>query len=105
MSVPTKTSRRTRRFAVGAVLALAAGCHTPPAQDRASVASNVEARFAPAAPAPRPAPPGQVLVPDGLADGRPLTEEQAVILALWNNAAFLEALVELDLTRADLVQA
>jgi len=45
------------------------------------------------------------LVPDGLADGQPLSEEQAVVLALWNNPAFHEALVELDLTKADLIQA
>jgi cobalt-zinc-cadmium efflux system outer membrane protein len=47
----------------------------------------------------------QVLVPEGIADGKPLSEDQAVLLALYNNAAFHEALVELDLTRADLVQA
>jgi cobalt-zinc-cadmium efflux system outer membrane protein len=63
----------------------------------------VEARFGqPLGAGPSP---DQVLVPDGLADGQPLTEEQVVVLALWNNAAFHEALVELDLTKADLVQA
>jgi cobalt-zinc-cadmium efflux system outer membrane protein len=46
-----------------------------------------------------------VLVPDGIRAGGPLAEDQAVLLALWNNAAFHEALVELDVTRADLVQA
>ena len=34
-----------------------------------------------------------------------MTEEEAVVLALWNNALFHEQLVELDLTKADLVQA
>jgi len=43
--------------------------------------------------------------PAGLADGRPIAEDEAVALALWNNAAFREALVEIDLTRADLIQA
>jgi cobalt-zinc-cadmium efflux system outer membrane protein len=49
--------------------------------------------------------PDQVIVPNGVADGRPLAEDEAVVLALWNNAAFHEALVELDITRADLIQA
>jgi cobalt-zinc-cadmium efflux system outer membrane protein len=93
-----------RRWAVAAVVALTvAGCHTPPACDRGNVAHAVEARFGPNL-AP-PARPDQVIVPPGLAEGRPLAEDEAVVLALWNNAAFHEALVELDLTRADLVQA
>lgn len=37
------------------------------------------------------------------ADG--LEVDEAVLIALWNNAAFREALVELDLAHADLVQA
>src|SRR5437764_13656675 len=98
------TNRYTHRAAVGAVALLAlAGCHTPPGCDRASVSRAVEARFGEAV-GPK-AKPDQVLVPDGLDRGRPVDEELAVALALWNNAAFREALVELDLTRADLVQA
>lgn len=38
-----------------------------------------------------------------LEDG--LTEEEAVVLALWNNGAFQEVLVECGLAQADLVQA
>jgi cobalt-zinc-cadmium efflux system outer membrane protein len=38
-----------------------------------------------------------------LADG--LSEDEAVLIALWNNAAFLELLVELDLAAADLIEA
>ncbi len=38
-----------------------------------------------------------------LEDG--LTEEEAVVLALWNNGAFQEVLVECGLAHADLVQA
>ena len=48
---------------------------------------------------------GQVLIPRDLEQGRPIEEDQAVVLALWNNALFHELLVELDLTQADLVQA
>jgi cobalt-zinc-cadmium efflux system outer membrane protein len=46
-----------------------------------------------------------LILPRGLDEDRPIAEEQAVVIALWNNAGFREALVELDLTRADLVQA
>ena len=47
----------------------------------------------------------QVILPPGLEQGQPLTEEQLVLLALWNNPLFQELLVELQLTRADLIQA
>src|SRR5262245_29560513 len=79
------------------------GCATPPAADRAHVSRAIEARFGQSVGAgPRAA---QPIVPESLERGEPLTEEQAVVLALWNNAAFHEQLVELDLTKADLVQA
>jgi cobalt-zinc-cadmium efflux system outer membrane protein len=44
-------------------------------------------------------------MPNGadLEDG--LTEEEAVLIALWNNALFQETLVDLDLAASDLVQA
>jgi len=79
------------------------GCHGPKACDRACVSRDVEARTGHAVGAGPAA--ERVIVPDGLAAGRPLAEDEAVVLALWNNAAFHEAIVELDLTRADLVQA
>lgn len=82
-----------------AVALAAAGCHTPPACDRACVSRAVEARFGQGV-GPDPA-----VVPEAIAAGRPIVEDQAVLLALYNNAAFREALVELDLTRADLIQA
>jgi cobalt-zinc-cadmium efflux system outer membrane protein len=87
-----------------AVAALAAGgCATPPGCDRGCVSRSVEARFGHGV--GPPAHPNDVIVPEGLADGRPLAEDEVVWLALWNNALFREALVEVDLTRADLVQA
>ena len=94
-------TRPAQRLNCLTVLLALAGCHGPRECDRGSVSRNVEARFGqgfgPSA--------AQVIVPEGLDQGRPLSEEQAVVLALWNNAAFREALVEIDLTRADLVQA
>jgi cobalt-zinc-cadmium efflux system outer membrane protein len=86
-------------YAVGGLFLLA-GCHTPSGLDRSAVSHAVQSRFGhPISPHCR------VIVPAALDRGAALTEEQAVVLALWNNAAFHEALVELDLTRADLVQA
>ena len=100
MTTPAR-GRPTAAWVV--VVGFAAGCSTPPACDRACLSQKVEARFGqPVGDGPRC---DRAVVPDGLAAGRPLTEEQAVHLALWNNAAFHEAAAELDLTRADLVQA
>ncbi len=80
------------------------GCAGPTAADRVRVSRAVETRFAHPIGASGPRP-GRVIVPERLENGDPLTEEQAVVLALWNNALFHEQLVELDLTKADLVQA
>ena len=86
-----------------AVLLMLAGCHTPPPCDRKCVSQAVESRFG--QPSSQAKSREDLLVPQPLANGEPIDEDQAVLLALWNNALFREALVELDLTRADLVQA
>jgi len=48
---------------------------------------------------------GQITLPPGasLEDG--LTEDEAVMIALWNNAVFQETLVNVDIAHGDLVQA
>lgn len=81
---------------------LAAGCAGQPiAYDADTVAYKVQERmgnsFAPCA--------DRTIVPQEFTDKQPLTEDHAVLLALWNNAAFQEALVGLKLTRGDLIQA
>jgi cobalt-zinc-cadmium efflux system outer membrane protein len=99
-------ARRFSPLVLCAALALgaSAGC-TPAGVGRAQVSSAVEARFGqPVGEGPRPGP-GHVIVPEGLQNGEPITEEQAVVLALWNNALFHELLIEVDITKADLVQA
>ena len=105
--IPTRRPRqgiaRERLLLIVIVSLVPTGCISQPNQDRLSVSRSIESRFGTgfgAAPDP-----DHVLIPRELDEGRPITEEQAVLLALWNNAAFHEALVELDLTRADLVQA
>ncbi len=49
--------------------------------------------------------PGEVVWPPGVSPANGLSEDELVTLALWNNAAFQEALADLGLSRADLVQA
>ncbi len=44
-------------------------------------------------------------LPPGLTLGTPLTEEDAVAMALWNNAGLQAALAELGLVQADLIEA
>jgi cobalt-zinc-cadmium efflux system outer membrane protein len=81
------------------------GCHglKPTVPDRECVSSNVSERFgASIGCAPEP---DKIIVPPGLALGEPLCEDHAVLLALWNNPAFQELLVDLQLTRSDLIQA
>ena len=84
-------------------LLTAAGCATPAARNRDTVSANLEQRTGYSAGSGSPS--SQLMLPKGLEPGMPLTEEQLVMLALWNNSAFQELLVELQLTRADLIQA
>src|SRR5690348_10340542 len=95
-----------RSGAVGAaaLLWLASGCkHTPHACDRTCVSARVAERTgytvnsSPCGAAP--------VLPCGasLEDG--LCEEEAVLVALWNNALFQEQLVDLGVARGDLIQA
>ena len=48
---------------------------------------------------------GDLSIPPGVRVDDGLSETEAVAVALWNNAAFQEALAELGIARADLVQA
>jgi cobalt-zinc-cadmium efflux system outer membrane protein len=92
-------------FSICAVLSvLACGCAAPPSGcEHADVASRVACRTG-VAPG-QPGPCGEIVFPNGasLSDG--LTEDEAVLIALWNNAAFHELLADLDIANGDLVQA
>jgi cobalt-zinc-cadmium efflux system outer membrane protein len=48
---------------------------------------------------------GAPVLPNGASLDDGLTEDEAVLIALWNNAAFQELLADLDIAQADLVQA
>src|SRR5262249_22258377 len=83
---------------------LLAGCIGPPqAWDRAAVSHRLQERTG--FPVVGAHPPDHIATPPELQPGQKLGEEGAVLVALWNNAAFQELLTELEITRADLVQA
>jgi len=71
--------------------------------DRQCVSSNLACRFGTSLGPARC--PREVVYPNGISLETELTEEAAVLLSLWNNAAFLELLTDLGIARGDLVQA
>jgi len=90
----------TKRIGLLAAVVLLSGCAARWEDYRSRVSAGIEDRIGRGLrPAPGPA------VPDGvsLADG--LSEEEAVAVALWNNAEFHAGLAELGLARADLIEA
>src|SRR4051812_48342033 len=93
---------RVRQAGILSVLLLAGCALDKPYCDRACVSGRVEKRtghFLDKSP-----PCGSATLPPDFAE-RPLTEEAAVLFALWNNPAFQELLVDLEVTHADLIQA
>ena len=96
--------RSCKRLPVPMLLAVLAGCvHLPPSADRAQVSQRVEQRMGLAmGPCTMP---DKIVMPANLAANEKLSEDQAVLIALWNNPLFQEMLVDLKLTKADLVQA
>jgi len=79
---------------------LLAGCSTSADRyDRTQVSAGLEERSG------HRIGPGDGSLPPGVVLEDGLREDEAVALALWNNAAYQEALAELGLRRADLIQA
>lgn len=96
--------RRYKRFPVPMLLAVLAGCvHLPPSADRAQVSQRIEQRMGHSLGSC--AIPDKIALPENLDIFQKLSEDQAVLIALWNNPLFQEMLVDLKLTKADLVQA
>src|SRR5262245_17159451 len=100
-----RPSARTEGLVCLALFAgLFAGCaSTPTALDRSWVAATVHERTGRSM-GPPPCR-GDITLPPRVSGQGGLTEDEAVTVALWNNAAFQELLVDLGLTRADLIQA
>ena len=83
---------------------LLAGCQTAPlGPDRATVSNSLSQRFDQTLPDYTVA--KQLTLPPGanLDDG--VTEDEAISIALWNNAAFQELLADLGIARGDLITA
>lgn len=91
-------------LAAFALLGFVAGCAGfRPVCDRDCVSANIQQRTGFAlAPAKCP---DEVILPNGAALEDGLTEEEAVLIGLWNNASFQETLTDLRIARADLIQA
>jgi len=94
----------SHRFLAVVLLGALAGCSTGADRyDRSHISPGIEERtghgLGPGAE------PGKTAIPDGVTLEDGVTEDEAVAIALWNNAAFQEALAELGFTRADLIQA
>lgn len=95
---------RTAACVVLAILLALAGCQTaPPAPDRSTVAAHLTERVGHTVPCQTG--PAQVILPPGASLDDGITEDEAVAIALWNNAAFQELLVDLGVARSDLIQA
>jgi cobalt-zinc-cadmium efflux system outer membrane protein len=96
-------ARRASIWSFGPLAIALVGCVHMPAQDRAAISQRIEQRMG--QPIGPHAAPEKLVLPPGIETGRKLTEDEVVLLALWTNPLFQETLVELQLTRADLIQA
>ena len=85
---------------VGAV-ALSSGCANTKI-DSSRVSAELERRSGHSVTNTRP---GEIVLPSAVSLDDGLSEDEAVALALWNNAAFQETLADLGVARADLTQA
>jgi cobalt-zinc-cadmium efflux system outer membrane protein len=86
------------------LLGLTAGCTTlDPVAQRAEVSTELCQRTGKEIGPERP--PGDIVNPPGVVWQDGISEEEAIGLALWNNAAFQELITDLGLARADLIQA
>src|SRR5690349_14324908 len=81
-----------------------AGCAScPPACDRDCVSAHLLHRMQQDLGPERDS--SELLYPNGAAIEDGLSEDEAVLIALWNNAAFQTLMADLDIAYGDLVQA
>lgn len=83
---------------------LVVGCQTTPhAPDTTTVAAHLNRRMGQTIPCHIG--PGEIVLPPGASLDDGITEDEAVAISLYNNAAFQELLVDLGIARGDLIQA
>lgn len=103
MTAPASETRTSVWLVLAGVFAIA-GCHTSPhAPDRGTVSADLTHRVG--STVTTFSVPGEITLPPGASFDDGLTEDEAVAIALWNNAAFQEQLADLGITRGDLIQA
>lgn len=99
-----RASASLRVFGLAAWTAIFLGCHAPEmCCNRTTLSDGVLRRTGQMLNAGTPC--NEVILPPGISLDRELTEEEAVTVALWNNALFQELLVDMGLARADLITA
>jgi cobalt-zinc-cadmium efflux system outer membrane protein len=95
---------KLRIWVSAAAVLMCGGCAGPPcACERPHVSATIAERTGHAL-GPFTCP-GDVVLPNGADPADGLSEDEAVLIALWNNALFQEQLTELDIAYGDLVQA
>ena len=105
--ISVTSPERGLRLAAAALILLATtllGCvGTPSHFGRRCVSCDLESRTCHAlGPAPGSC---QVCLPPGLNYEDGVSEDEAVVIALWNNAAYQELLAELGITKAEVIEA
>ncbi len=90
-----------KKIASTLALLLLTACADGPTRD--NVITDVQSRSGFTMPKETEA--GKITLPPGASLDDGITEDEAVSIALWNNAAFQETLVNLDVARGDLIQA
>lgn len=88
---------------VGMLILLVAGCAVQSPYDRSYVSEGIKERTD--YELGRVAEPGQFNVPEGVSLEDGLSQDEAVAVALWNNAQFQADLAALGFARADLIEA
>jgi cobalt-zinc-cadmium efflux system outer membrane protein len=105
--MPSRKKTSVLPFTALAALAIAigaSGCSSLPCGcDRDGLSADLAARTG--HPLGPPTCSGELILPNGAALDDGLSEDEAVLIALWNNAAFQELLTELSIAHGDLVQA
>lgn len=97
-------SCRPWQTGIALIVLICVGCQTAPhAADRATVSDQLVQRVGHTIACP--APPREVVMPPGASLDDGITEDEAIAIALWNNAAFQELLADLGVARGDLIQA
>lgn len=96
---------RSIAFVLGMILLGLSGCQNmPTVPETVAVTDHLTMRVGYTVPHHRGST-GDVILPPGTSLDDGITEEEAIAIALWNNAAFQELLADLGIARGDLIQA